>query len=178
MAQSTFQGPVRSLSGFISQGPNAVATISTATATLDVANYAGKIIRVTAATSTITLPAVNASANPVSSGPGQDPNTLNNLGASFTFFLPATATAVKIITGAGDFLEGQIITGVSAAATAGSVVMYAADGTTHRSINLNGTTTGGIGGSYFTVIPVTANTYMVYGNLIGSGTLATPFATS
>jgi len=178
MAQATFQGPVRSLSGFISQGPNAVATISTATATLDVPTYAGKLIRVTAATTTITLPAVNASTNPVQSGPGQDPNTLNNLGASFTFFLPSTATAVKVITGAGDFLEGQVITGISATTPAGSIVMYAADGSTHRSINLNGTTTGGIGGSFFTVMPVTANTYMIYGKLIGSGTLATPFATS
>jgi hypothetical protein len=178
MAQATFQGPVRSLSGFISQGPNTVAAISTATATLDVANYAGKIIRVTAATSTITLPAVNASANPVQSGPGQDPNTLNNLGATYIFFIPATATAIKIITGAGDFLLGQLITGVSAAATAGSVVMYAADGSTTRSVNLNGTTTGGIAGSFITIVAVSANTYMVYGKLIGSGTLATPFATS
>jgi hypothetical protein len=121
---------------------------------------------------------VNASTNPVQSGPGQDPNTLNNLGASFTFFLPSTATAVKVITGAGDFLEGQVITGISATTPAGSIVMYAADGSTHRSINLNGTTTGGIGGSFFTVMPVTANTYMIYGKLIGSGTLATPFATS
>jgi hypothetical protein len=178
MAQATFQGPVRSLSGFISQGPNTIAAVSTATATLDVPTYAGKIIRVTAATSTITLPAVNASANPVTSGPGQDPNTLNNLGAQYTFFIPATATAIKIITGTGDYLLGQLITGVSAAATAGSVVMYAADGTATRSINLNGTTTGGIAGSFVTITAVSANTYMVYGKLIGSGTLATPFATS
>jgi hypothetical protein len=178
MAQSTFQGPVRSLSGFISQGPNTIAAISTATATLDVPTYAGKIIRVTAATSTITLPAVNASANPITSGPGQDPNTLNNLGAQYTFFIPATATAIKIITGTGDYLLGQLITGVSAAATAGSVVMYAADGSTTRSVNLNGTTTGGIAGSFITITAVSANTYMVYGKLIGSGTLATPFATS
>jgi hypothetical protein len=178
MAQATFQGPVRSLSGFISQGPNAVAAVSTATATLDVANYAGKIINVTAATSTITLPAVNASANPVSSGPGQDPNTANNLGATYTFFIPATATAIKVITGASDFLLGQSIIGVDAGATAGSMVMYAANGTSTRSINLNGTTTGGIKGSYFTIVATAANVYMVYGKLIGSGTLATPFATS
>jgi hypothetical protein len=178
MALSTFQGPVRSLSGFISQGPNAVSAISTATATLDVANYAGKIINVTAATTTITLPAVNASANPVSSGPGQDPNTLNNLGASYTFFIATTATAVKIITGTGDFLLGQLVTGINATTPAGSIVMYAADGTATRSVNLNGTTTGGIKGSFITITATAANTYMVYGKLLGSGTLATPFANS
>lgn len=178
MAQATFQGPIRSLSGFYSQGPNTTTAISTATATLDVPTYAGKIIRITAATTVITLPSVNASLNPVQSGPGQDPNTLNNLGATYTFFLPSTATSVKIITGAGDFLLGQVITGVDAAATAGSVVMYAANGSTTRSINMNGTTQGGIAGSYVSITAVSANTYMVYGKLIGSGTLATPFATS
>ena len=48
MALSTFQGPVRSLSGFISQGPNAVATIpaTTSAITLD-STYIGKVISVT-----------------------------------------------------------------------------------------------------------------------------------
>jgi len=175
MAQTTHQGPVRSLSGFYSQGPNAVISISAATATVNPANYAGKIINVTAATTTITLPAVNASANPVSSGPGQDPNTLNNLGASYTFFIPATATAVKIITGTSDYLLGEIILGPSAG---GAASMFVADGAATRSVNLNGTTTGGIKGSYVTIVATAANTYMVMGKLIGSGTLATPFATS
>ena len=174
MAQSTFQGPVRSLSGFISQGPNAVAEVSAATATLDVANYAGKIIKISAATTVITLPAVNASANPSSSGPGQNPNTLNNLGAVYTFFLPTAATSVKVITGTGDFLLGSM----SLAASAGAANTYVADGSATRSINLNGTTTGGVAGSYFTIVAVAANTYLVQGELIGSSTLATPFATS
>lgn len=174
MAQSTFQGPVRSLSGFISQGPNAVAEVSAATATLDVANYAGKIIKISAATTVITLPAVNASANPSSSGPGQNPNTLNNLGAVYTFFLPTAATSVKVITGTGDFLLGS----VNLAASAGAANAYVADGSATRSINLNGTTTGGVAGSYFTIVAVSANTYLVQGELIGSSTLATPFATS
>jgi hypothetical protein len=175
MAQSTFQGPVRSLSGFISQGPNAVTAISTATATINVAAYAGKITNVTAATTVITLPAVNASANPASAGPGQDPNTLNNLGATYTFFIPATATSVKIITSTGDFLLGQLILGPSAG---GAASMFVANGSTTVSVNMNGTTTGGIAGSFVTVVATAANTYMVYGKLIGSGTLATPFATS
>ena len=184
MAQATFQGPVRSLSGFISQGPNAVATIpaTTSAITLD-STYIGKVISVTPATSgtTITLPALNATANPTSSGPGQDPNTVNNLGTTYTFFLAATATGsnfVKIITGAGNFLLGQIIIGIDATTPAGSIVMYAADGTATRSVNYNGTTTGGIKGTFVTITAVSATTFMVYGKSIGSGTLATPFATS
>jgi hypothetical protein len=54
--------------------------------------------------------------------------------------------------------------------------MFAANGTSTTTVTLNGTTTGGIKGSYVTVVAVSANTYMVMGKLIGSGTLATPFS--
>ena len=175
---TTFQGPVRSLGGVYSQGPGTIVPVSTATLTLSPAAHSGRLLNITAATTTITLPAVNATANPSSSGPGQDPSTSNNLGAVYQFFLPSTATAVKIITGTGDFLLGQLVIGISATTPAGSIVMYGADGSTIRSINLNGTTTGGIAGSFINIVATAANTYMVYGNLIGSGTLATPFATS
>ena len=174
MAQATFQGPVRSLSGFISQGPNTVAAVSTAAVTLDVANYAGKLINITAATTTITLPALNATANPASSGPGQDPNTANNLGTVYTFFLPTAATAVKVITGAANFLLGS----VNNAASAGAASAFVADGTATRSINLDGATKGGVAGSYFTIIAVTATQWLIQGELIAVGSPATPFATS
>jgi hypothetical protein len=49
---------------------------------------------------------------------------------------------------------------------------------TFRSVNLNGTTTGGIAGSTFTIYALSAGTSIVQGQLIGSSTLATPFATS
>jgi hypothetical protein len=171
MALSTFQGPVRSLGGFISQGPSTIAT-SGATTAVTVANNAGKVTNV-AATSAITLPAVNATANPVTSGPGQDPNTANNLGAQYTFFLPATASAVTITTASGDFLLGQLILGPSGG---GATSMFVANGTSTTTITLNGGTTGGIKGSFITLTAVAANTYMVMGKLIGTATLATPFS--
>jgi hypothetical protein len=174
MAIATFQGPVRSLNGFISDGPGAIKAVSTATLTLDINNYAGRIMNITAATTTITLPALNASADPASAGPGSDPNNPNNLGIVYTFFLPTTATAVKVITAASNFLLGG--TSMSTADAAAS--NFVANGTTIRSINLNGTTTGGIAGSFFTVTAVTATQWLIQGELIGSGSLATPFATS
>jgi hypothetical protein len=84
MAQTTFQGPVRSLAGFYTQGPASVVDLAngTNTVTLDVASYAGKTIRTNDATLVITLPTINATANPVTSGPGQDPNTVNNVGTA------------------------------------------------------------------------------------------------
>ena len=111
MAQSTFQGPVRSLAGFYTQGPASVVNLAngTNTVTLNVANYAGKTIRTNDATLVITLPAINASANPVTSGPGQDPDTLNNVGTSYTFVIETAATAVAIKTDGTDKFVGSLL---------------------------------------------------------------------
>jgi len=174
MARSTFQGPLRSLSGLYQQGPAAVVPVSTATLTVNPVDHGGRILTLTAATTTITLPAVNVTANSATSGPGQNPDTQNNQGVLYTFVLPSTATAVKVVTGTGDYLLGS----VDLATAGGATSTYVANGSTIRSVNLNGTTTGGIAGSMFTVVVISANTYLVQGQLIGSGTLATPFATS
>lgn len=178
MALATFQGPVRSLSGFISTGPNAVATISGSSATIDVPSYAGRLISITAATTTITLPVIDATSNPSSAGPGQDPSTTNNLGATFTFFFATTASAVKIKCG-GSGTPGDLLFGTVDLATAnGTSSLYTPNGSSNDVMNFNGTTTGGIAGSYVTIQAVAANKWLVIGQVIGSGVLATPFGDS
>ena len=175
MAQTTFQGPVRSLAGFISQGPATVANLAdgTNTVTLDVASYAGKTIRTNDATLVITLPTINATANPVTSGPGQDPSTSNNVGTSYTFVIETAATAVAIKTDGTDKFVGSVL--MVATDNAGATTGYA-PAAANDVINLNGTTTGGAAGSVITVAVVAANKYMVTGVLLGSGVVATPFA--
>jgi hypothetical protein len=178
MATSTFQGPVRSLNGFYTQGPGAVINLpnNTNTITLDVATYAGRVIRTNDATLVITLPSLNATADPGSSGPGSDPNTVNNMGASFTFLVETAATTWKIITAASQYLVGSLL--VIDTDTTDTVNGFAADGTATRSVNLNGTTKGGIIGSYVTVTALNATMWSVSGVAIGSGVIVTPFATS
>ena len=175
MAQTTFQGPVRSLAGFYTQGPASVVNLANGTNTvkLNVASYAGKTIRTNDATLIITLPAINASANPVTSGPGQDPNTLNNVGTSYTFVIETAATAVAIKTDGTDKFVGSIL--MVATDASGATTGYA-PAAANDVINLNGTTTGGAAGSTITVTVEAANKYMVTGVLLGSGTVATPFA--
>jgi len=175
MAQTTFQGPVRSLAGFYSQGPATVVNLAngTNTVTLDVPTYAGKTIRTNDATLIITLPTINTSANPVTSGPGQDPNTVNNVGTSYTFVIETAATAVAIKTDGTDKFVGSIL--MVATDDAGATTGYA-PAAANDVINLDGTTTGGAAGSVITVTVVAANKYMVTGTLLGSGTVATPFA--
>ena len=170
MGQTTFQGPVRSLNGFYSQGPGTIVTVGSPTLTLDPATHGGKLLVITAATTTITLPAINATAN--SSGPGSDPNTPNNLGVTYTFVTTIAAVAIKVLAPAGNFLLGSAM--VTAAIPSG----FFANGVAVRSINLNGTTTGGTVGCYFTITAITSTQYLVQGELPGSGTLATPFANS
>ena len=175
MALTTFQGPVRSLAGFITQGPASIVDLAngTNTVTLDVANYAGKTIRLNDATLVITLPAVNVTPNPVTSGPGQDPSTVNNVGTSYTFVVETAATAVAIQTNGTDKFVGSVL--MVATDAAGATTGYA-PAASNDVINLNGTTTGGAVGSTITVTVVSANKYMVTGTLLGSGTVATPFA--
>ena len=175
MALTTFQGPVRSLAGFISQGPATVVNLANATntVTLDVATFAGKTIRTNDATLVITLPTINATPNPVTSGPGQDPSTLNNVGTSYTFVIETAATAVAIKTDGTDKFIGSLT--MVDTDSAGAVTAFA-PGATNDVINLNGTTTGGIVGSTITVTVIAALKYMVTGVVLASGTVVTPFA--
>jgi hypothetical protein len=175
MAQTTFQGPVRSLAGFYSQGPATVVNLAngTNTVTLDVASYAGKTIRTNDATLVITLPTINTTANPVTSGPGQDPNTVNNVGTTYTFVVETTASALSIVTDGTDKFVGSMM--MVDTDSSGAVTAFA-PASTNDVITFNGTTTGGIAGSTVTVTVLAANKYMVTGVALASGSVVTPFA--
>lgn len=175
MALTTFQGPVRSLNGFYAQGPGTVVNVAnnTNTLSLTVAAHAGKVIRTNDATLILTLPTINASADPVTSGPGSDPNTLNNIGTTYTIVIDTAATAVAIKTDGTDKFIGQLL--IVATDAAGATTGYA-PAAANDVINLNGTTTGGAAGSIITITALSSLEYLVQGVLLGSGTIATPFA--
>jgi len=177
MSRTTFSGPVRSLAGFIGQGPAMVVNVpdNTNTLSLTVADHAGKILRTNDATLTITLPAINTSADPASSGPSADPNTLNNQGVVFTIFIETAATAVKIGTNGTDKYVGSVL--LVDTDSSGAVFGYA-PGASNDFINLNGNSTGGIAGSWVQITVLAANKYLVNGVLLGSGAPGTPFADS
>jgi hypothetical protein len=175
MAVTTFQGPVRSLNGFIAQGPGTAPAVS-GSLTLSPAVHGGKTIYYSGTSGTITLPAVNASTDPVHTGPGSDPNSANNEGVTYTIFVSqATTSTLKIRTESST--PGDLFVGGLVMATAGGASnLYVPNGSSNDVINLNGTTTGGIAGSYLTITAIAANRYLVQGVLIGSGVLASPFA--
>jgi len=179
MARSTFQGPVRSLGGIYQQGPGAVVDITSST-TLNPVDHGGRIITVggsLAANVVLTLPSINTSANPASSGPGQDPNTLNNEGVVYTIWVPTTisTSSLKIGTDGTDRFVGSVLS--IDTDTGGAAVGFTA-GASDDFINFNGGTTGGVAGTFVQIVAVAANKYMVTGTVNGSGVVATPFATS
>jgi hypothetical protein len=181
MARSTFQGPVRSLGGIYQQGPASVVAI-TASTTLSPEAHGGRIISVggaLAATTTLTLPAINVSTNPTTSGPGQDPNTVNNQGVLYTIWVPTTITTstLKIATNGTDLFIGSLM-GVDTDSSDALVAYNALAADTFDFINLNGGTTGGVAGTWIEIVAVAANAYMVRGTVNGSGSVATPFSTT
>jgi hypothetical protein len=182
MAQTTFSGPIRSLGGIYQQGPASIVEITSST-TLSPTSHGGRIISVggtLAANVVLTLPAINTTANPVSSGPGQDPNTVNNEGVTYTIWVPTTiATSslkIGVTAASGDLFLGTIF-GVDTD-TSNALVAYTANGSSNDFINFNGSTTGGVAGTWVQIFAIAANKYMVKGIALGSGSVATPFADS
>ena len=179
MARSTFQGPIRSLGGIYQQGPATIVEI-TASTTLSPEAHGGRIISVggsLASALTLTLPAINASANPTTSGPGQDPSTANNEGVMYTIWVPTTisTSSLKIGTDGTDKYVGAVLS-IDTDSTDAARGFVA--GATDDFINFNGTTTGGVAGTFVQIYAIAALKYMVTGTVLGTGTVATPFATS
>jgi hypothetical protein len=100
--------------------------------------------------------------------------TADLVGTNYEFVVTTTATSLTITAATGDLLKG----GVSVMSTGAGVEndAFSADGTDDLIITMNGTTTGGIIGSWVKLTAASATSWLVRGGLIGSGTLVTPFS--
>ena len=181
MANTTFDGPVRSKNGFINLGPSAVKAVTLAT-DLTVAEHAGRLLTMdpTGTPTAITIPAINATADGANSGPGRDPNNPSTIGTTFEIlFIDDFTGTIKTANTADKFVGGVTI-GIDAS-VAGKQFIPA---TANNEVNLNGeagagnATKGGLIGSRIKFTATAENTYMVEGLLIGDGTIATPFSGS
>ena len=171
MANTTFDGPVRSKNGFINLGPGMTKSL-TADTTLSVQEHAGRILLLNDADGKFTLPSIHVNADSAVAGPGSDPNNLNNIGASFYFYVETLATDLDIKTDGTDKFKGAIMIAVNDGAKKAFV-----PAATNDVITMNGTTKGGIVGSVVQITAIDTATYLVHNSLlIGSGTIETPFA--
>lgn len=154
MSLTTFSGPVASKNGFIT-GPGVVDPATTASTLAVTSASAGRVIRLgRAAGIAVTLPAATGSQ------------------AVYTFFVStavtSNSTTIKVAN-ATDVMNGT----ASVGGTTGAVfsTLPASD-----TITMNGTTTGGLIGSYVEVKDVAAGYWIVTAELVGSGTPVTPFS--
>ena len=98
---------------------------------------------------------------------------MNNVGTTYRIYIETTASAVAIKTNGTDKFVGSLL--MVDTDSSGATTGYA-PASSNDVINLNGTTTGGIAGSYVDVTVIGALKYLVTGVILGSGSVATPFA--
>ena len=153
MARSTFSGPVVSQAGFIT-GTDSVAAAATAATLTVTSDMNGMIIPLSRAGGmTVTLPAATGSQ------------------AVYRFVVATTFTSNGVIQVASstDVMAGLASVGGGTGAVFST--LPASD-----TITMNGTTTGGLAGSYIELIDVASGDWVVRAALVGSGTPATPFS--
>lgn len=155
MATTTFKGDVR-VTGQITSGASGTGNQVTLTANtvLEEKKHAGKMLLLSSATGlTATLPAATGS------------------GRGYRF-LVATALSsnnyVIQVTG-NDIIVGQ----VTITLAAGGTTFGESAGGTDDTLTMNGTTSGGIVGSYVVFTDYALDTWLLDARLLGSGTLAT-----
>ena len=170
MAKTTFSGPVYSKNGFINTGPGNTISL-TADTTLTVAKHAGRLLLTNDADGKFTLPTINASSNAGVAG-DTDYNNLNNIGATFNFYVETAATDMDILTDGTDKFVGAIMLAVDDGAKKAFIPAAAND-----VITMAGSTTGGIVGSVISITAIADDEYLVHDSLVlASGTIVTPFA--
>jgi len=150
MSVSTFKG------GLNVREDSKTVTDATVSITKDL--HSGRVVKLDrAAGVTATLPA--------STGKGD----------KYRFYVATTVTSnadIIQVANSSDTMVGQITMGNT---TGGNGWQEAAGGT-DDTITMNGTTTGGIAGSYIEVEDIAENVWRVSGHVIGSGTLAALFS--
>ena len=187
MARTTFDGPIRSLNGFLGTGPNMARSISGATydGGTDIAGidfYQGKIIQVGNAATVFNLPSIIDTADGASAGPGSDPANLNRVGIKYHFVLTANLTGGNTFvlnagTAAGrntaDVFKGMAIYN-NTATDPGAVTAF--NGSDTDTLTLTATTKGGLMGAQIECQAVDGLIWQVSAQLIGNGAFANPWS--
>jgi hypothetical protein len=154
MSSTTFSGPVTSTAGFIT-GTGVNSTVTAATLAVTAAAYNGQTVNLSrAAGIVVTLPAATGT------------------NAVYKFVITTAVTSNNYIiqvANATDTMNGL----ASVAGTTGAIfsTLPASD-----TITMNGTTTGGLVGSYVEITDIATGEFLVTSALVGSGTPATPFS--
>lgn len=135
------------------------ATVSTTATTLSVTQtqHAGRIVRIaTAAPIIVTLPAASGT------------------GDTYTFFMAVAATGTEStikVANATDVMKGYVWAATTSSDNAEAFITTA----TSDSIEMNGTTKGGVAGDIYVLRDIASGVWSVQGYTAPTGTEATPF---
>ena len=154
MSSTTFSGPVTSTAGFIT-GTGVNSTVTASTLAVTKALYNGQTINLSrAAGITVTLPAA----------------TGTNATYRFLVTTSVTSNSYKIqVANSTDVIQGILNVAGTTGTPFGS--LPASD-----TITMNGSTQGGLVGSYVEITDIATGVFTTSGALIGSGTVVTPFS--
>jgi len=98
------------------------------------------------------------------------------IGLTFEFYILTSVTSndYTIVTQNATLIGNMVNVDTD---TDNAVDAFLANGTTHVAINMNGTTSGGIKGTYFKLTCISSDTWLVNGTNIGTGIVESPFIT-
>lgn len=97
------------------------------------------------------------------------------VGLNFNFFVTVSVTSNNHIIqtdASTTFFLGSLYE----AASASTGNTYLANGTSNKTVTMNGSTTGGLKGTYISAVCFSSTQWIIDGTVIGSGTLATPIS--
>ncbi len=155
--------------GSLAQGLAVEILAAGAAKILETADSFATVLLDTAAGSIVTLPEIHAE--------DVDNKIESNIGMKFYVVVSASVTSNSHVVqpaNTSQFIIGGIQMMIDT--TAVSEGQFA-DGATHLTITMNGSTTGGLIGTVLEFTAISATQWAITGLVAGSGTLATPFTT-
>ena len=152
---ATFSSTIDASAGAVKFKRNVLASSGNTTMTV---GMSGSIMLIDGAATDYVLPAIGA----------------GDIGMEFWFVTTVTSTDATITAGAADLLTGGVICMSTGAGVENDA--FSPDVTDDLVITMNGTTQGGIIGSTWHLIAISATRWYCDGTTIGSGTLITPFS--
>ena len=177
MARTTFKGPVRSLSGFISTGDVmgqalSAGTVDGGTDVTGIDLYQGRCMTIGNTTTVFNLPEIVSDS-------AVNPSTLSTIGLEYTFLLTANLSGETFTLNAGTAAgrsTADVFQGTASYVDTGDNSMEGFNAAGADTLTLDGSTRGGLGGSIVYCRSVGANIWLIDCSLNGSGTMVTPWS--
>jgi hypothetical protein len=177
MARTTFKGPVRSLSGFISTGDVmgqalSAGTVDGGTDITGIDLYQGRCMTIGNTTTVFNLPEIVSDS-------AVNPSTLSTIGLEYTFLMTANLSGETFTLNAGTAAgrsTADVFQGTAQYVDTGDNSMEGFNAAGTDTLTLDGSTRGGLGGSIVYCRSVGANIWLIQCALNGNGTMVTPWS--